>query len=91
MIVWKTGSDLEKHLPATGLTILKKESVSFVNGGACFYLNIELPLYIMVTLKGLGEQGFDNCFRGSTLADLDGIKMPFVHINELIIKKSKSP
>lgn len=41
----------------------------------------------MTEMKGLENQSFDECLRNARIADLDGIKVPFLHINDLIANK----
>ena len=41
----------------------------------------------MVNMKGLESFSFDECLSVATSADIDGIKIPFLHINQLIANK----
>ena len=38
-------------------------------------------------MKGLESFSFDECLSVATSADIDGIKIPFLHINQLIANK----
>lgn len=53
-------------------------------GWTGFRLNNGLKLDIMVGMKGLEEYTFDECLQIATIAD---IKIPFLHINQLIANK----
>ena len=44
-------------------------------------------LDIMTEMKGLEKLSFDECFKMASVADLDGVKVPFLHINHLIENK----
>lgn len=41
----------------------------------------------MVDMKGLEEHTFDECLQIATIADIENIKIPFLHINQLIANK----
>jgi len=47
--------------------------------------NIELD--IMTNMKGLENLTFDDCFARASVAEIDGIEIPFLHINDLIANK----
>ena len=38
-------------------------------------------------MKGLEDKAFDECFEHARVADLDGVKVPFLHINDLLANK----
>jgi hypothetical protein len=62
------------------------ETMKFVPGWTTFYAaGIELD--IMTEMKGLEEIGFDECLHSAFVADIDGLKIPFLHINQLINNK----
>lgn len=61
--------------------------MTFVPGWTQFYITGGLVLDIMTEMKGLENQSFDECLRNARIADLDGIKVPFLHINDLIANK----
>jgi hypothetical protein len=44
-------------------------------------------LDIMTSLKGMEEHTFDECLEYASIAEIDGIKVPFLHINHLIEAK----
>ncbi len=63
------------------------ETMQFVPGWTDFRLNNGMRLDIMVKMKGLESFTFDECLSVATSADIDGIKIPFLHINQLIQNK----
>ncbi len=65
-------------------------SMQFVPGWSDFRLNNGLKLDIMVTMKGLEEFSFDQCFQIATIAKIEKPPVPFLHINQLIQNKKSS-
>jgi hypothetical protein len=63
------------------------ETMQFVPGWTDFDLMNGLRLDIMVNMKGLEGYSFDDCFRMASIADIDGVQIPFLHINQLIANK----
>jgi predicted nucleotidyltransferase len=63
------------------------ETMEFIPGWTEFYIAGGLTLDIMTSMKGLEDQSFDDCFQKANIADLNGIKVPFLHINDLISNK----
>lgn len=62
------------------------ETMQFVPGWTSFYAaGIELD--IMTAMKGLENFSFDECHKIALVADLNGIIVPFLHINHLIQNK----
>jgi hypothetical protein len=41
----------------------------------------------MTSMKGLESLSFDDCYESARIADLDGVLVPFLHINHLIANK----
>lgn len=62
-------------------------TLEFIPGWTNFRLNNGLMLDVMVGVKGLEKYSFDECLEMATIADIDGIKVPFLHINHLIDSK----
>jgi hypothetical protein len=58
----------------------------FVPGWTTFYVG-GIEIDIMTKVKGLNEIGFNECFKYASMADLDGVMVPFLHINHLIQAK----
>jgi len=63
------------------------ETMEFVPGWTSFYVGDRINLDIMTSMKGLENFTFANCFEEASVAELDGIKIPFLHINQLILNK----
>jgi len=62
------------------------ETMDFVPGWTTFYAaGIELD--IVTEMKGLKGLGFEECLKLASVADIDGVKIPFLHINHLIENK----
>jgi hypothetical protein len=63
------------------------ETMEFVPGWTQFYIANGIILDIMTDMKGLENKSFDECFRAAIVADLNGVAVPFLHINDLLINK----
>ena len=63
------------------------ETMQFVPGWTEFKLNNGLQLDIFVDMQALEKYSFDECLGAASLADIDGVKIPFLHINQLIQNK----
>ena len=63
------------------------ETMQFVPGWTDFHLMNGLRLDILVNMKGLEEYSFGECLNMAAVADIDGISVPFLHINLLIANK----
>lgn len=63
------------------------ETMVFLPGWTTLYLGgVELDL--MTAVKGLETIGFESCYQLAAQADLDGVMVPFLHINHLIRAKA---
>ena len=63
------------------------ETMEFVPGWTSFYIGQAIELDIMTTMKGLENYSFGECMDIASVANLDGIIVPFLHINQLIANK----
>ena len=63
------------------------ETMPFVPGWTSFYIGGGIELDIMTTMKGLENLSFSECLNMASIADLEGIEVPFLHINHLIENK----
>jgi len=63
------------------------ETMQFVPGWTQFYVADGLVLDIMTSMKGLENKSFDECYKSATIADLNGVLVPFLHINDLLANK----
>lgn len=63
------------------------ETMEFVPGWTQFYIADGIILDIMTSMKGLENKSFDDCFEQARIADLGGVRVPFIHINDLLTNK----
>jgi predicted nucleotidyltransferase len=63
------------------------ETMEFVPGWTSFYLGNSIDVDIMTDMKGIENHSFNECLATASTADLDGIIVPFLHINQLIANK----
>jgi hypothetical protein len=63
------------------------ETLQFVPGWTQFYIADGLVLDIMTEMEGLEKGSFDEHLKQAAIADIDGVKVPFLHINALIANK----
>ncbi len=62
-------------------------SMQFVSGWSDLHLNNGLRLDILTSMKGLENYNFQECLALATTADIDGVQVPFLHLNQLIENK----
>ena len=65
------------------------EYMQFVPGWTDFHLNNNMRLDILIDMKGLEGYTFDECLQMASVADIEGIHIPFLHINQLIENKKQ--
>jgi hypothetical protein len=63
------------------------ETMKFVPGWTNFNIGGGIELDILTEMKGLENLTFDECLNMASIADLEGVKVPFLHINHLIENK----
>lgn len=63
------------------------ETMEFIPGWTSFYIAKGIELDIMTSMKGLEELTFAECLEQASVADIDGVTIPFLHINQLIANK----
>jgi hypothetical protein len=63
------------------------ETMQFLPGWTSFYA-AGVVLDIMTSMKGLEKASFDECYQMANRADIDGVIVPFLHINHLIANKN---
>jgi hypothetical protein len=63
------------------------DRMQFVPGWTDIRLTNGLRLDILTSMKGLEEFQFEDCLQTASIADIDDIKVPFLHINQLIENK----
>jgi hypothetical protein len=70
-----------------GYDELNMEDFQFVPGWTNFYIGNGIVLDILIEMKGLEDYTFDQCLDAATLAEIENVKVPFLHINQLIANK----
>ncbi|MCG9880094.1 MAG: hypothetical protein MH472_05795 [Bacteroidia bacterium] len=79
---------LRKTIKELGLGDFESiEKMEFVPGWTSIYLGLGLELDIMTYLKLFPQTSFDDCFQKSYKAIINGISIPFLHINQLMEEK----
>jgi len=63
------------------------ETMQFVTGWTDFHLNNSLRLDFITEMKGLDDYSFDECLQMASVADIENVSVPFLHINQLIRNK----
>jgi hypothetical protein len=63
------------------------ETMQFVPGWTNFNVGGGIELDIMTDMKGLENISFSECLNMASVADIEGVKVPFLHINHLIENK----
>lgn len=63
------------------------ETIQFVPGWTMYYIG-GVELDIMTGMKALENIAFGGCLSMASIADLEGVKAPFLHINHLIENKN---
>jgi hypothetical protein len=63
------------------------EQMQFVTGWTEFHLNNGLSLDILVEMKGLEDYSFEECLAMASIATIEDVSVPFLHINQLIENK----
>jgi hypothetical protein len=63
------------------------EYMQFIPGWTDFHLNNGLRLDILIDMKGLEGYTFEECLEMASVADIENITVPFLHINQLIENK----
>lgn len=63
------------------------ETIQIIPGWTNFSLNNGFRLDLMINVKGLEGLGFDKCLQKASIAEINDIKVPFLHLNHLIESK----
>jgi hypothetical protein len=71
----------------SGIDFFMINRMQIIPGWTNFNLNNGFRLDLMVSMKGLENVSFDECLQFSNKADIDGITVPFLHINHLLANK----
>ena len=71
----------------SGVDYYTINTMQIIPGWTNFNLNNGFRLDLMVSMKGLEKYSFEKCLLLSNKADIDGVIVPFLHINHLIENK----
>jgi uncharacterized protein (DUF1330 family) len=71
----------------SGIDITMMNRLQIIPGWTNFNLNNGFRLDLLVSMKGLEEISFEDCYRLSNKANIDDVIIPFLHINHLIANK----
>jgi hypothetical protein len=71
----------------SGIEIPNIETMQIIPGWTSFKLNNGIQIDLMINMKGLEGLTFDECLTAASIAEIDDIKVPFLHINHLISNK----
>lgn len=63
------------------------ETIDFIAGWTEFRVSNYLRLDLMSKIPGLEQIGFEECLKMASIAEIEGIKVPFLHLNHLIEAK----
>lgn len=66
------------------------EKMEFIAGWSDFIITSGVRVDIMTKMKGLEKISFDECYSMASQATIEGIQVPFLHINHLITNKKKT-
>lgn len=63
------------------------DDMQIIPGWTHFNLNNGMRLDLMLAVKGLEKFSFDECFDLASKADIEGVTVPFLQLNQLIDSK----
>ncbi len=63
------------------------ETTEFIPGWTNIYLSHGIELDIMTYLKAFPQSSFEECFQKAYIANIEGVDIPFLHINQLLQEK----
>lgn len=70
-----------------GYPDINLEKFEFIPGWTNFHIGSGVHLDILINMVGLEGYSFDDCLNQASIAEIDNIKIPFLHINQLIANK----
>jgi hypothetical protein len=76
-----------KAMEIFGYAGLSWEEIQFVPGWTNFYIGPGVILDIMTGMKGLEDTSFDEAHKMVNFASIKDMRVPFLHINQLIANK----
>jgi len=76
-----------KAMAEFGYKEVSWEHMQFVPGWTDLFIGPGIRLDIMTAMKGLEDRDFDEALQMANRAIIEGIEVPFLHINQLIANK----
>ena len=76
-----------KALEVFGYGEMDWNEMQFIPGWTNFYIGKGVLLDILIDMKGLEGFTFDECLEAATIAEIENVTVPFLHINHLIENK----
>jgi hypothetical protein len=74
-------------LTALGYPGINMETLQIIPGWTDFHLSSGVKLDILIAMKGIEAFSFSECLHVSFVAEIESLKVPFLHINQLIANK----
>ncbi|MCB9034044.1 MAG: nucleotidyltransferase [Chitinophagales bacterium] len=62
-------------------------TIDLIPGWTNFYIGNNIDIDIIVEMKGLEQYTFEECLQMASVAEILAVKVPFLHINQLIENK----
>ncbi len=78
---------LGKAMGIFGYASLSWDVMQFVPGWTNFYIGPRVVLVIMTSMKGLENISFEMAYKMASIAEIEDVNVPFLHINQLIENK----
>ena len=79
--------NLGRAMSIFGYSSLSWDVMQFVPGWTNFHIGAGVMLDIMTTMKGLENVSFEMANKMASIAEIEGVNVPFLHINQLIENK----
>jgi len=70
-----------------GYPDINLEEFEFIPGWTDFHIGSGVHLDILINMVGLEGYSFNDCLDKASIAEIENIKIPFLHINQLIANK----
>jgi len=70
-----------------GYPDINLEKFEFIAGWTDFHIGSGVHLDILINMVGLEGYSFNDCLDKASIAEIENIKIPFLHINQLIANK----
>ena len=71
----------------SGMDLPMMSTMQIIPGWTNFNLNNGLKLDLFLAMKGLEAFSFNECLKAANIAEINGVSVPFLHINHLIVNK----